>query len=61
MMIPIEYQYILRFPTIVDGWEAYQYGLEINDCPHLFDTDDEFDWIRGWKLASKLESTLFKR
>jgi hypothetical protein len=53
-MIPNKYQYILKFPTIIDGWEAYQHGLELNDCPYSFDTDDEFDWRRGWKLADKL-------
>jgi hypothetical protein len=43
--------FMLKDPFVEEGKEAFMYGYEKSDCPYPEDTDGEYGWCLGWKLA----------
>lgn len=44
---------ILKDPFYIEGYNDYNLGYDISDCPYCEGTDGEYGWKKGYMAANK--------
>lgn len=57
---PLEWLLRVKDPLFEEGREDFEFGYELEDCPHDSGTDGEVSWKNGWRKASALSRDKLK-